>query len=294
MAPRRGRGIDFAHRFATSRWAEDLLIGALNATEFEAVRIGLSETSPDNIIRELDARFKVPDLLVFERSGLAPRDLEILRQTDFTQLAPDDFDGNTVHGQLLCKALCAVEVEFSPYRAAEMKGRNWAPPGVEALQRRPRKRAEPPVAPNIWIKHEDLQPLLSWQRHFGIPVAVVHLFDQEGFAIALAVVESVHRRLVQSPARSIEIQLTTGIFSKAQSYDRSDAQGAAETKLVFVVSPAAATRVGKIRDVVVETQLGLSASKKYVAHTLFSGGSITFDPPFLTFLRSLRTHYTGL
>ena len=82
--------------------------------------------------------------------------------------------------------------------------------------------------------------------------------------------------------------MTTGIFKKEQSYDRSDAQGAGEKKPVFNVSPAAAVKVGAVNNVKVEAQLGLSASKKYVTHSIFSGGHITFSPEFLSMLKSMR------
>ena len=44
----RGRGIDFAHRFRPSRWAEDLLIGSLGPNHgLLTVRFGLSEIRSD-------------------------------------------------------------------------------------------------------------------------------------------------------------------------------------------------------------------------------------------------------
>ena len=40
----KGRGIDFEHRFKTSRWAEDLLIRSLvKKNDILTVRFGLSE-----------------------------------------------------------------------------------------------------------------------------------------------------------------------------------------------------------------------------------------------------------
>lgn len=284
---RRGRGLDFEQRFRTSRWAEDLLIQEFGRHGFLAVRLGLSETSEDNLVRETDARFKVPDLLVFDPGKLDESGKQALRQTDFTHLTPDDLRPDTRLGRILCKALCAIEVEFSPYRATEMRERQWQRKTPTELARRPRRRAEPPSAPNIWVKHEDLTPLLGWQRMMGVPILVAHVFDQEAFAIPLRQVEEFRTAYHQAPENAIPLQLISGIFSKTQAYDRVDAQGAGERKEVFVISPAAATRVGTIANVVVTTQLGTSASKKYVAHVLFSGGQLDFDEAFLRLVREI-------
>lgn len=290
MTPRRrrGRGLDFEQRLRTSRWAEDLLLREFRRHGFLAVRAGLSETSEDNVPRETDTRFKVPDLLVFDPSTLTPAERETLDNTDLTQLSPDDLRPQTERGRILSKALCAVEVEFSPYRAAEMKDRHWRKKTREELARRPRRRAEPPTAPNIWVKHEDLEPLAAWQDMMRVPILVAHMFDLEAFAIPLRAVQEFHHTYTRAPDEAITLQLTTGIFSKTQAYDRVDAQGAGERKEVFVITPAAATRVGTIANVKVTSQNGLSASKKYVAHVLFDEGQLDFDDEFMRLVRGLR------
>jgi len=62
----RGRGIDFEHRFKTSRWAEDVLLAELNKqSKWIAVRYGLSEVQSAESLggyRKTDE--KEPDLLV--------------------------------------------------------------------------------------------------------------------------------------------------------------------------------------------------------------------------------------
>jgi hypothetical protein len=82
--------------------------------------------------------------------------------------------------------------------------------------------------------------------------------------------------------------MTTGIFKKTQVYDRIDAQGAREQKIVFVTTPASATKMGDVRDVKITAQLGVSTSKKYVTHSIFSGGHITFTPEFIAMLTDMR------
>lgn len=189
---------------------------------------------------------------------------------------------------LLSKACCAIEVEFSPYCAAEMKDRHWECKLPEDLdRRRPRKHAKPPTAPNIWVKLEDLPRLEAWEQAFGVSIVVAHLFDQEGFAVPLATLSALEAQWPNQGDEAIRLQLTQGIFRKIQSYDRVDAQGAGETKTVYVISPAAAQHVGTVADVKVTAQIGLSSSKKYVAHVLFEGGTLTLSGPFLDFLSAL-------
>lgn len=88
-----------------------------------------------------------------------------------------------------------------------------------------------------------------------------------------------------------KLQVTTGIFKTIQIYDRVDAQGARERKTVFRVAPAAAIKVGNLDGIKVSAQVGLSSSKKYVSHTLFTGGHLEASTEFLEYLRSQRTQH---
>lgn len=162
------------------------------------------------------------------------------------------------------------------------------PKTAEQWQRRPLKNANPPTAPNIWVKEEDLDRLTAWQSEFGVPIIIAHLFDQEGFAVSLREVSTFNDQFEVLGADRVRLQMTTGIFKKEQAYDRQDAQGAGERKIVFVITPAIAVSVGEVTDVKVDAQLGLSASKKYVTHSIFSGGRISFTPEFLSMIGSVR------
>ena len=82
--------------------------------------------------------------------------------------------------------------------------------------------------------------------------------------------------------------MTSGIFAKLQDYDRVDMQGAGKQKPVYVVTPAAAEKVGDISNVKVGSQVGLSGSKKYVSHVVFTGGRIEISPNFVKFLADLN------
>lgn len=286
----RGRGIDFEHRFKTSRWAEDLLVKSLtDELGLITARYGISTIVPAG--EELiygQSEYKEPDLLVFKSALLNAKEKALLQDgsLDWQERVKLDKEGQL--SDLLKKALVALEVEFSPYRAKEMKDRAWNPRTEERWNKRPLKNANPPVAPNIWVKLEDLSKLLAWERDFGIPIVVTHLFDQEGFAIALSKIEAFRERHDADPADRVRIQVTGGIFQKEQKYDRIDAQGASETKTVFIVTPAVATKIGDIEGVKVSTQLGLSTSMKYVSHVIFSDGEISISAQFVDFLGDLK------
>jgi hypothetical protein len=284
----RGRGIDFEHRFRTSRWAEDLLIQALGKDHgLLIVRIGLSQIRQDDQI-QVEKALKTPDLLVFSRSALSRSEKTQLAQNDLTQLRGCEWERGGRMGFAARKALAALEVEFSPYRAAEMKGRNWRPRTLAEWRKRPLKNANPPIAPNIFVKEEDLGRLVNWEGKYGVPILVVHLFDQEGFAVRLRNIVEFNRRYNRQPAGQTKLQVTTGIFKTMQTYDRVDAQGARERKPVFRLAPCATVKVANVRGVRVSSQLGVSASKKYVSQVLFSGGRLEVMPEFLEMLRTGR------
>ena len=284
----RGRGIDFKQKFNTSRWAEDLLIGALgDSFGVTTVRYGLSTYVPEG--QELvygNSKYKDPDLLVFKSNALSAKEKGLLGDGSL------DWKERTALGKagleaLLKRAFVALEVEFSPYQAKEMKGRYWKVRTPEKWDERPLKHAKPPMAPNIWVKEEDIEKLSAWENDFGIPIVVVHVFDQEAFAVALAKVSNFRRAYEAKGADVKKLQVTSGIFAKLQDYDRVDMQGAGEQKPVFVVTPATAEKVGDISGVKVSSQVDLGGSKKYVSHVIFTGGKINISPGFIDFLAAL-------
>jgi len=285
----RGRGIDFEHRFKTSRWAEDLLIRSLAENHgLATVRYGISEVRSESKLVYGTTPYKEPDLLVFRLDDLDTQEKKFVKDKDISSEERAGFESGGRLASFLKKAIVALEVEFSPYKASEMVGRTWTPRTPEKWARRPLKNATPPTAPNIWVKEEDLGKLLIWEKKYGVPIVVVHLFDQESFAVRLRDVEKFENQYQQNPPDGVRLQVTSGIFTKIQSYDRVDAQGAGEKKRVFIITPAASTKVGDVTEVHVEAQLGISSSKKYVSHVLFLKGKLTVSEGFLSFLNSLR------
>jgi len=284
----RGRGIDFEHRFKTSRWAEDLLIRALGDRHgLITVRFGLSEIRPEAQLVYGETSYKEPDLLTYSLDDLSKSERQLLKDTNLEAVDRTRFTKGQELDFAFRKTLAAIEVEFSPYRAKEMKDRDWQPRTVERWNQKPLKRANPPTAPNVIVKEEDLPKLLDWQRFTRVPVMVAHLFDQEGFAVDLDTLRDFNRKYESNRSDQIKLQVTSGIFKTLQAYDRVDAQGAAEEKTIFRVTPGAAIKIGNLVDVTVASQLAVSGSKKYVTHPLFSGGRLEVSDEFLHYLRSL-------
>lgn len=287
----RGRGIDFEHRFKTSRWAEDLLIRALSEpkTGLIAKRFGLSRVrTPEELSKVESAGVKEPDLLVFASADVTAQERRTLQETDLEVLRRAELEEKPFRF-VLEKALAAIEVEFSPYKASEMKGRHWKCRDPEAWDRRPLKHAKPPTAPNIFVKEEDLSPLDKWQRMTRVPIVIAHVFDQEGFAFPLSPLIRFANQLKRlgDPAQK-RLQCTSGVFRKIEDYNRTDAQGAAEKKPVFCITPAAAMKLGDVKGVNVQAQLGVSASQKYVSHVLFEGGRLILSEEFLREIKRIK------
>jgi hypothetical protein len=252
--------------------------------EVTAVRYGISTYVPEGeklIYGTSD--YKEPDVLVFKTSELGAEEKSLLGdgKLDWNERKAL---GGAGTDDLLKRAFVALEVEFSPYQAREMKGRHWKMRTPEQWDARPLKHANPPTAPNIWVKEEDIEKLSAWEAHFKVPIVVAHFFDQEAFAVSLSKVSSFRNVYKADGADVKKLQYTSGIFAKIQDYDRVDMQGAGEQKPVFIITPAAAEKVGDISEVKVSSQVDLSGSKKYVSHVIFTGGKIEIRPEFLSFL----------
>lgn len=284
---RRGRDVDFEQRYKASKWAEDILLEAFLRKPFIAARLGISGVDPENLIKSDAGAPKVPDLLVFALNDLSSSEQAELRDRayDLRHVAAEEFTDELAF--VYDKARFAVEVEFSPYKAAEMRQRHYVRKTASQFDKRPLKHAKAPIAPNIFVKEQDLDPLHAWQASTGVPVVVIHVFDQECFGISLDEILSFRGCLERRPKNLVRLCHLNGIFRESQRYDRVDAQGAVETKVVYKVTPAASRLAGEVLEVSVEAILGTSKSGKYVSQVRFSGGRVIFEKPFIEWLLTL-------
>src|ERR1700683_1067804 len=89
----KGRGIDFKHRFKTSRWAEDLLLKSLGEQYgLLAVRFGLSEVRKSEELIYGKTVYKEPDLLLYQLTSLRDEEVRLLEQTDLVTVERERFD----------------------------------------------------------------------------------------------------------------------------------------------------------------------------------------------------------
>jgi hypothetical protein len=222
LNPRYLRGSDFLMRFSQGRWAEDILVRTINATDdLRAVPYGPSSVAPSEPY-EMELYFerldkagtvgKRPDLLVLPKDGyeaIRPQLNEIgLANLPFTPEADLDF--------LRSRTIIAVEVENSLWVAREMpdygkgvaltelitKPRRFRKPEkikrweawTENVQRfcsqsEARKRLkgflETAKVPTIIIKDEDLVPVTDWETNYNVPVFIFHVFYDQAYYISL-------------------------------------------------------------------------------------------------------------
>lgn len=276
----RGRGVDFEQRFKASRWAENKVFEALHTERFLPVRLGTSKVAQIILRGDDEIDFKEPDLLVLDANRISASEQRKLEEQSFdlTEISPATLLQSNQWRFLWKAALFAVEVEFSPYKSTIMKGRNWKPRDPKTNRKLP-KSANPPVAPNIWVKLEDMPRLGRWQEQFKTNIFIFHVFDEEAFGVSLSTLieaDKILNNLGDQP--SVKWQLEKGIFRKEQNYNRGDQEAASERKKVFVVSPAASKRIGLVKGVEIKAQLGLSATGKYVTQVIFEDGFIEILP----------------
>jgi len=190
LNPRYLRGSDFLMRWSQGRWAEDIVIRAINATgEFHAIPYGPSSVAPsdpqemEQYFERLDQAIttgKRPDLLILDRS-----DYETIQdKLDRIGIENIPFTPEDRLGFLLSKALMAVEVENSLWIAKQMPDYGRGKP-LEALGYPELIGfAKNKKVPTLIIKDEDLEPLRGWESNWEVPIFVFHVFYDLGFYIS--------------------------------------------------------------------------------------------------------------
>ncbi|MGQ9555021.1 MAG: AccI family restriction endonuclease [Anaerolineae bacterium] len=172
LNPRRLRGSDFLMRWSQGVWSEHRLIEAIdNTIGYFALPYGPSGTAPDNDVRAFELYFerleraglgqvKRPDLLVLRKADedAVQALLQALGGLEELPFTPED---DTRLGQLLAKAVLAVECENSLWLAARMPDY-----GSKLVSQRRlggqiglKKSA---VLPTVILKEEDREPLRDW------------------------------------------------------------------------------------------------------------------------------------
>jgi len=220
LNPRYLRGSDFLMRFSQGRWAEDIVVRAIDGTDdWRAVPYGPSSVAPSDPY-EMERYFERLD-----RASLVGKrpDLLILPKDDYDAIGPqlDEIGRNNLPFVpeeelefLYSKAIVAVEVEDSLWVAHKMPDYDKGIPLMELISRRRRFRnperarrwetwkenvarfvarsekhkdlkgfLEGAKVPTLIVKEEDIEPLKRWETTFGVPIFVFHLFYDEAYYI---------------------------------------------------------------------------------------------------------------
>ncbi len=191
LNPRYLRGSDFLMRWSQGRWAEDIVVRAINATsEFWAVPYGPSSVAPadpqemEQYFERLDragATGKRPDLLILSR----PDYETIRRAVEDIGLANIPFTPEESLEFMLSRSLIAVEVESSLWIASQMPDYGQGKP----LTRQGRPDligfTKSKKVPTVIIKDEDLEPLRQWEAQRHVPIFVFHVFYDQAYYLSL-------------------------------------------------------------------------------------------------------------
>jgi len=207
LNPRYLRGSDFLMRWSQGRWAEDIVVRAINATrEFSAVPYGPSSVAPSDP-QEMERYFerldragvtgKRPDLLI-----LAKPDYEAIHeQLNTVGLENIPFTPEESLEFLLSTALIAVEVENSLWIASQMpdygKGRPLVREGYPNLVGFARNKK----VPTVIIKHEDLEPLQQWETRWHVSIFIFHVFYDQAYYISLQYANRLISEGIITPAK---------------------------------------------------------------------------------------------
>ncbi len=188
--PRRLRGSDFLMRWSQGRWSEEIVMRALN----QSARFGVVPYDPSTIAPEdpkelelffdrmdvIDREEKRPDLLLYDRPTFEKVVLELTRRVgSIEKMAETPSDGLR---DLIVKARVALEIENSLWVTEKMPG--FAKPFSRYTRGKNKGRLKPAgIIPTIIVKQEDVPRLQQWEKDYGVPIYVVHIFFDRGYFI---------------------------------------------------------------------------------------------------------------
>ncbi len=186
-------------QWSQGRWAEDVVVRAINATgEFWAVPYGPSSVAPSDP-QEMEGYFerldqastvgKRPDLLILPQ----PDYEAVHRQLDTVGLENIPFTPEESLKFLLSKALIAVEVENSLWVASQMPDYGKGKPLVRRGYPDLIGFAKNKKVPTVIIKDEDLEPLFVQDKN-GHILPYVHFSGGE-MALSWEILEELRGRV---------------------------------------------------------------------------------------------------
>ncbi len=268
--PRRLRGSDFLMRWSQGRWSEDVVMEALNKTaEFGVIPYGPSTVAPEDP-QELERFFenmdviaqegKRPDLLLYDRQTFEGITSEI--QQRWNQIEKVATIPSSELREIILKAKIALEIENSLWVTSKMPG--FDKPFVRYLRGKNKGRLKSAgIIPTIIIKEEDIARLQQWEKGFGIPIYVVHIFYDRGYFIKFEQV--------------IELLKAGELGFEVQKFTNPDGTASSPKKIVRVPY-VLCKEFGMVTNPTLLPKTFIDKNGKVMTYVTFSGGEITLSP----------------
>jgi hypothetical protein len=284
------RGLDFLIRNEQGRWAEELVIEAINnETDFKAVRYGISRAvMVENYgkwveywrkYQSVEKYGKRPNVLVFHKNTFRAFEEELRRYSNSfgdESLIPEEIWESYVR-----KSICALEVEMSLWRASKMPDKGMKLP----------LRKLNVIAPMIWVKEEDAIKLENWIRRYGKPIYVIQVFYDLAYIAQLKLIIDKANRIksAQNEEMRKELMKREGLIVESQKY-ADEVTGVTTTKTVYRLHPAAAMLFGElIEPPKINVEVLEDKNGKIIPFLRFSDGKLKINPEVIKMWSSLMS-----
>jgi len=284
------RGVDFLIRNEQGRWAEDLIIETINATDdFQAVRYGLSRAIMVKCgkewakywerYQEVEKYGKRPDIIIFEKKDYynIRKELESLssKYGDSSLIPEDEWE------KYIKDAVCAIEVEMSLWKASKMPHKDMKLP----------LKKKSVVAPMIWVKEDDAFSLEKWYNKFKKCIYVVQVFyDMAYIAPLFLIIEKARKILsVEDKKERNEIMKREGLIITTQKFI-DERTGVATERTVYRLHPAIAKEFGRLkRPPNIELKIIEDERGKILPFLKFSNGLLEINQEILNWWKRLKS-----
>ena len=283
--PPQFRGSDFTMRWEQGRWAEEVVMKAINSTrQFRAIPYGRSqisaETDPQTKAEywrnyvEIEKNWKRPDFLVLRKSALARN-----RRAWRGLLRRPTVSSDQQLSNVLKHSVCGLECENSLWKTKRMPDADTTLP-LSKLNI---------IAPRIWVKEEDTEGLSRWSRRFHRPIVVVQVFFDRAYAVTYKKLISRVRRInkLRSEKKRNALQKQLGVILVRWGYGDSRT-GRETTKLVYTCHHTVGVRFGDfIESPGRKPRVITDKNGKMMPYVRFVGGRMRLTADALKLLRTI-------
>ncbi len=271
--PRRLRGSDFFMRWSQGRWAEEVVVEAINRSrDLVALPYGPSVIAPDDPaeletffdrIDEIAKEGKRPDLLIYDKQTFTQISVEIngtLGSVEKVAETPSSKLRN-----IITKAKIALEVENSLWVTRKMPGYGKEPMKYKKGKRTGSLKFPGPV-PTAIIKMEDISRLIEWEKKFKIPIYVVHIFFDYGYCIRFT--------------EALNFLKEKLILPETQKYTNPDGT-AATPKEILKVPYVLCQELGEVETPDLKPKAFIDKNGKVMTYVTFEGGKLNIKEKIL-------------